>query len=192
MTTRRLMNIQLPAHLDKPSFLAWLQGREGRYELVGGRVQMMTGGTMAHGLIVGNVFKLLRDQLDQNVWAVLTDFGVDVGPRSIRYPDVMVVGRRGSKAKDLTTAVPAFVVELVSPSTSRKDLGDKAAEYLRLPSVVAYVVLSQDEIKAWVYIKGSAGSLGPDVVVGEANTIGVPALGVELPLSMIYAGIDFD
>ena len=54
------MNIQLPAHMDKPSFLAWLQGREGRYELVGGRVLMMTGGTMAHGLIVGNVFQMLR------------------------------------------------------------------------------------------------------------------------------------
>ena len=47
------MNIQLPAHMDKPSFLAWLQGREGRFELVDGRVVMMTGGTMAHGLIAG-------------------------------------------------------------------------------------------------------------------------------------------
>jgi hypothetical protein len=80
------MNIQLPAQMDKPSFLAWLQGREGRFELVGGRVLMMTGGTMAHGLIVGNVFKMLRDCLDPNIWAVLTDFGVDVGPRSVRYP----------------------------------------------------------------------------------------------------------
>ena len=59
------MNIQLPAHMDKPSFLAWLQGREGRYELVEGRVQMMTGGTMAHGLIAGNVFQMLRARLDR-------------------------------------------------------------------------------------------------------------------------------
>jgi Uma2 family endonuclease len=186
------MNIQLPAHMDKPSFLAWLQSREGRFELVGGRVLMMTGGTMAHGLIVGNVFQMLRAQLDPKTWAVLTEFGVDVGPGSIRYPDVVVVDRRSTKAKDLTTTAPAFIVEVLSPSTSAIDLGDKAAEYLRLSSVVAYVVLSQDEIKAWVYIKGSAGSPGPDVIVGETNTIGVPALGVELPLSTIYAGIDFD
>src|SRR5882672_6216355 len=94
------MNIQLPAHMDKPSFLAWLQGREGRYELVGGRVLMMTGGTMAHGLIAGNVFQMLRARLDRKTWAVLTEFGVDVGPGSIRYPDVVVVDRRGTKAKD--------------------------------------------------------------------------------------------
>jgi Uma2 family endonuclease len=186
------MNIQLPAHMDKPSFLAWLQGREGRYELVGGRVQMMTGGTLAHGLVVGNVFKLLRDCLDPSIWAVLTDFGVDVGPRSIRYPDIVVLDRRKAKVKDLTTTVPVFTVEVLSPSTSTIDLGDKAAEYLRLPSVAAYVIFSQHEIKAWVYIRGSAGSLGPDVVVDETTVISVPAIGVNLPVSKIYAGIDFD
>jgi hypothetical protein len=37
------MNVQLPVHLDKPAFLAWAEGRKGRYELVGGRVVMMTG-----------------------------------------------------------------------------------------------------------------------------------------------------
>jgi len=186
------MNIQLPAHMDKPSFLAWLQGREGRYELAGGRVLMMTGGTMAHGLIVGNVFKMLRDCLDPNIWAVLTDFGVDVGPRSIRYPDVVVLDRRKAKARDLTTTAPVFIVEVLSPSTSAIDLGDKAAEYLRLPSVAAYIILSQYEIKAWVYIRGSTESLGPDVVVDEAAVISVPAIGVNLPLSKIYAGIDLD
>src|SRR5262245_42259971 len=115
------MNIQLPAHMDKSSFLAWLQGREGRFELVEGRVLMMTGGTMAHGLIVGNVFQMLRARLDRKLldrktWAVLTEFGVDVGPGSIRYPDVVVVDRRGTRAKDLTTTAPAFIVEVLSPS----------------------------------------------------------------------------
>jgi len=186
------MNIQLPAHMDKPSFLAWLEGREGRYELVGGRVLMMTGGTMAHGLIAGNVFQMLRDRLDRKTWAVLTEFGVDVGPGSIRYPDVVVVDRRGTRAKDLTTAAPAFVVEVLSPSTSAIDLRDKAAEYLRLASVAASLSLSQDEVKAWVYVKGSAGSLGPDVVAGEGCSINVPTLGIDLPLSGIYADIEFD
>ena len=34
------MNVQLPVHLDKPAFLAWAEGRKGRYEFVGGRVVM--------------------------------------------------------------------------------------------------------------------------------------------------------
>jgi len=191
------MNIQLPAHMDKSSFLAWLQGREGRFELVEGRVLMMTGGTMAHGLIVGNVFQMLRARLDRKLldrktWAVLTEFGVDVGPGSIRYPDVVVVDRRGTRAKDLTTTAPAFIVEVLSPSTSAIDLRDKAAEYMRLSSVTAYLILSQDEIKAWVYAKGAADYLRSEVVDRASASISVAALGIDLPLSEIYADVEFN
>jgi hypothetical protein len=28
------MNVQLPGHMGKQAFLAWVQGREARYELV--------------------------------------------------------------------------------------------------------------------------------------------------------------
>jgi hypothetical protein len=37
------MNVQLPLHMEKEAFLAWAEGREGRYELDCGRVIMMTG-----------------------------------------------------------------------------------------------------------------------------------------------------
>ena len=185
------MNIQLPAHMDKPSFLAWLQGREGRYELVEGRVQMMTGGTMAHGLITGNVFQMLRARLDRKMWAVLTEFGVDVGPGSIRYPDVVVVNRRGTKAKDLRTTAPVFLVEVLSPSTAAIDLRDKAAEYLALSSIGTYLVLSQDEVKACVYAKG-VDHLRPHVVDGPDDKVSVPSRGIDLPLSEIYSDVEFN
>ena len=35
------MNIQQPTYMDKSAFLAWAQGREGRFELAEGRVVMM-------------------------------------------------------------------------------------------------------------------------------------------------------
>jgi Uma2 family endonuclease len=185
------MNVQPDLHMDKAAFLAWVEGREGRYELAGGRVLMMTGGTMAHGLIVGNLFELLRARLDRKRWLVMTEFGIDVGPRSIRYPDV-VVDRPGAKLKDLTAKAPALVAEVLSPSTATIDLGDKAAEYLRLSSLLAYLVLSQDEVKAWAYIRGSERFPAPQVIAGVDETVSVPALAVELPLADIYAGIDFD
>jgi hypothetical protein len=54
------MNVQPHSQMDNATFLEWVQGREERYELAGGRVVMMTGATMRHGLIVGNLFELLR------------------------------------------------------------------------------------------------------------------------------------
>src|SRR5262249_61457150 len=84
------MNIQLPMNMDKAAFLAWVQGREGRYELVDGRVVMMVGASRAHGLIVRNLLVLLHGQLDPQRWQVIAEFGFDGGPRTLRYPDIVV------------------------------------------------------------------------------------------------------
>jgi Uma2 family endonuclease len=85
-----------------------------------------------------------------------------------------------------------LIAEVLSPSSATLDLGDKAAEYLRLPSLATYLVLSQDEIKAWVYLKGSQQHPGPEPIRAADATIRVPALGIELPLAEIYRGIEFD
>ena len=37
------MNVRQNLQMEKPEFLAWIRAREGRYELAGGRVVMMTG-----------------------------------------------------------------------------------------------------------------------------------------------------
>ena len=37
------------------------------------------------------------------------------------------------------------------------DLGDKAAEYLRLLGLAAYLVFSQDEVKAWTWMRSERG-----------------------------------
>jgi Putative restriction endonuclease len=98
-------------------------------------------------------------------WVVLgSDLAVDVGPGSLRYPDAIVDSIGGQRA--LVATAPALIAEVLSPSFATLDLGDKAAEYLRLPSLAAYLVLSQDEIKAWVHLKGADPRPGPQVITG--------------------------
>lgn len=183
------MNVQLPTHMEKPAFLAWLDRREERYELVRGRVVMMVNATRAHGIIVMNLASLLRAQLDLRQWTVIAEFGLDAGPRTLRFPDI-VVDRAGGAATDLTATAPVLAAEVLSPSTAAIDLGDKAAEYLQLPSLFAYLVLAQDEAKAWLWLRGEYGfPAGPEVIVGEDEIIRVAALGLDLPLKDIYAGL---
>jgi Uma2 family endonuclease len=187
------MNLQRQLQMDNAAFLAWVQGREERYELDRGRVIMTTGATMRHGLIVGNVFELLRARLDRKQWVVLTDFGIDVRPGTIRYADILV-DRTGAKGDVLTVRTPVFVVEVLSPSTMKIDLGDKAADYLQLPNLATYLVVAQDEIRAWAYNRLGEQQFppGPQVFVGADAAVDIPALKINLPLSEIYAGIDLD
>ena len=186
------MNVQLPLQMNKTAFLDWVQGREERYELDRGRVIMMTGGSRAHWQITANLFKALDARIDPQRWAVLPEFGIDLQSESIRYPDI-IVDRAGEAPKDLTATAPVLIAEVLSPSSERVDLGDKSAEYLRLPSLAAYLVLAQDQIKAWVWTRGPAGfAPGPNVLESGDAVVRIPALDIDLPLVEVYARVRMD
>src|SRR5215468_12715278 len=186
------MNIQLDLRMDKSEFLTCVQAHEGRYELVGSRVVMMTGGSRGHAILVRKLAAALEKRLDSRRWTVLTsDFGVDLGPSTVRYPDV-VVDVAGGEFKDLTATAPAVIAEVISPSSAKDDLGVKADEYIRLPSLLAYLVLTQDEPQARVWVRGAGGfSSKPQVIKGLDAVIKIASLGIDLPLGEIYAGAEY-
>ena len=184
------MNVHLPTHMGKQAFLAWVQGREERYELVDGRVVMMVGASRAHGRIVRNLLLTIHEQIDPQRWDVIADFGLDAGPMTLRYPDI-VVDRIGADA-DYTAIEPALIAEVLSPSTETMDLRDKAAEYLNLPSLLAYLILAQDSCKAWLWVREQGGgfSAEPEIIVESDKAIQIRPLGLRLPFAAIYAGVD--
>jgi Uma2 family endonuclease len=182
------MNVQLQRPMDSSAFLAWAEGREGRYELADGRVIVITGGSFGHALVVRGLAKALDNRLAGTEWVVLTsDLAVSVGTKTVRYPDVVVEPRLGKKLRDLNATAPILIAEVLSPSSVTNDLGDKATEYLNLNSISAYLVLSQDEPKAWVWVRNqSIFPVGPEVIAGNDGVIALPPLAIELPLSDIY------
>ena len=110
----------------------------------------------------------------------------------MRFPDV-VVDIAGETAKDLTATGPVLIAEVLSPASERVDLGDKSAEYLRLPSLAAYLVLAQDQIKTWVWRRGVAGfPPGPDILEGNDAVVRIEALGIDFPLAEVYARVRMD
>jgi Uma2 family endonuclease len=186
------MNVRPDLRMSKAAFIEWDAGEGQRCELVGGRVVMMPRPSQAHGVIVSNLHHLLRLRLDSKQWFIIMEFGLDTGPDTLRYPDI-VVYPTGSSGKSYTTTTPVLLAEVLSPSSEAIDLGDKAAEYLELPSLLAYIVLSQDERKAWVWSRTSTSApfaSGPKVISAAADVIPVGALQLELPFADIYAGVE--
>jgi Uma2 family endonuclease len=184
-----LMNIQTNLRVSKAAFFSGAEGSGERCELVEGRVVMMTRISRDHGLIARNLLIALHSRVDSQVWQVIAEFGLDTGPDCVRYPDI-VVDRVGGGGKDYTAAAPVLLAEILSPSTAAIDLGDKAAEYLRLPSLRAYLVLSQDEPKAWAWIREDGPfAPGPARFCGNEAVIPIAALQLELPLAELYAGM---
>jgi Uma2 family endonuclease len=185
------MNVQLPVHMDKAAFLAWAEGREQRYELVEGCVVMMTRPRRDHAIIVGNLLVALRQRLDSRTWTVLAEFGLDAGPRTLRFPDI-VVDRVGGAMDDRWASGPILLVEVLSGSSRKTDLEEKPIEFLRLPSLEGYLVFAQHEPRAWVWIREARPfESRPREVVGLDSVISIAALRTELPLIDVYAGLTF-
>jgi Uma2 family endonuclease len=185
------MYVELPTHMDRQAFLAWAEGREERYELDRGRVLIVPAASRGHCRITLNLAIALDRRVDRVRLMVLPSFGIDIAPRSMRFPDVVidVLGKAG----DLKARAPVLIAEVLSPSSERVDLGDKAAEYLKLPSLIAYLVFAQDEMKAWVWTRGRNDDFppGPAVLEGEDAIARVEPLEIELPFAEIYARVRF-
>ena len=113
------MNVQLPAICDKSAFLAWVQGCEGRYELVEARVIMMVRRLASSRLIVESARSVEpctgSAALDGNCGSSASM----PARRPLRYPDIMVDGPDGAGA-DYTATAPALLAEVLFPSSARR------------------------------------------------------------------------
>lgn len=187
------MNAPLDLKLDPATFLQWVQGREGRYELEGGRVvQQMTGGSRNHSLVAGRFTKAFNAVLDEALWNVMAaDLAVTLGD-STRFPDVLVE-RAGGDGKALETSEPVLLVEVLSPSSVARDLNIKATEYLALPSLEAYIVASQDEPIVWIWQRGTDGTHDfpklPVEINGRDQPINLRFFGFAIAMQSLYRGI---
>jgi Uma2 family endonuclease len=115
---------------------------------------------------------------------------VEIG-EDIRYPDV-VVERLLGDGSGLTTTTPVLIVEVLSPSSTGRDMSVKLAEYTSLASLEVYIVASQEEPICWVWQRGGAGrnfSREPAEVAGRNASIEIVGLGISLPLAELYLGI---
>jgi hypothetical protein len=106
--------------LDRPwtagTFLAWEDQQEGKHEFDGRKIIPMTGGTIAHQRIAGNLWVALMGLLGDGGLMAMQKMWLRIGAR-VRYPDVVVcAGPLDQTTRTLTDAVAIF--EVISDDTA--------------------------------------------------------------------------
>jgi Uma2 family endonuclease len=181
------MNVTLRPRLTKEEFLAWEERQSLRYEFDGHKVTAMVGATQAHELIVTNILLALGVRLRGGPCRVFGGGMKIEAAGSIRYPDVTVAcGPLQPRERLLTD--PLIVFEVESDSTALLDQTVKNPEYEATPSIMRYVMLSQDSMTATVFARVGdvwAGSL----VTDPAKVLAMPEIGAEVPLCEFYEGV---
>lgn len=117
----------------------YLEGPEikGRYDVIDGVLIMAPSPTRKHQEILGQLYFLMRQFLDENrlgsVLIAPLDVVVEREPLRIRQPDLLFVGNERSEIlQDIVEGAPDLVVEILSPSNSRADIQDKLDDYVGL------------------------------------------------------------
>lgn len=108
------------------------------------------------------------------------------------YPDAMAVcGERlfWDERKDVITN-PALIVEVLSDSTEAYDRGDKFAHYRTIPSLWAYLLLSQHRVSAELYLRQPNGDWLLRTYDALQDHIPLTALETELALAEVYDKVE--
>ncbi|MGQ0621962.1 MAG: Uma2 family endonuclease [Panacagrimonas sp.] len=139
-------------------YLAWEETQQERHEYVGGVAHAMAGGIQAHHDITTNAFLILSRLFGTPPCRVYSQ-GFRVRIRRIKdergyYPDVFVTCRPGESGA-LFNEEPCVIVEVLSESTQRIDLGEKFDAYTHLPSLHTYIVLETHKAVAHVFRRGT-------------------------------------
>jgi len=172
--------------MTREEFLAWDERQPDRYEFIGGQIYAMTGGTRDHEVIARNLLGALERRLKGTRCQVFgSGLKVEIGGNFL-YPDATVTCEPMGRKEQFIRQARA-IVEVLSPSTTARDRGEKWMLDQSLRSLEYYLLLSQDEPIAELFARGER-AWSYQRFIGIEARVPFGTLGIELTLAEIYAG----
>ena len=163
-----------------------------KHEYLGGTVHAMSGGRNVHNLVATNISTALGSQLrGQRCRTFNSDTKIRIrltGHTRFYYPDVSVICRL-NPAHEVYQDEPVVIVEVLSDSTRRTDLGEKKDAYLSISSLAVYLVVEPEAAAVVAYRRTDEGFVR-EIWEGLTVSVPLPEVGVELPLSEVYDGVE--
>jgi Uma2 family endonuclease len=181
--------------LTLDDYLEIERASEFRNDYVNGQIIAMSGESLSHGRIKGNVYHEIRNHLrGKPCEAFTSDMKVKVeGVSPFKYPDVVVVcgqPQMHDAKKDLLLN-PLVIIEVLSPSTEAVDRGEKFDLYQAIPSLKYYVLIAQDRSSVTVMTRQSNNRWELELITDMNASLLVPDLDCEIPLHEIYDRVEF-
>ncbi len=205
----------VPQKLTFEEYIKIEQENNQKYEYHDGFIVAMSGGTLNHSRIGGNIHGKIWSLLDSDskkceVFSSDTKLAIEVENKYL-YPDVMIICGEVKESEHQNHAVtnPKVIVEVVSKSTGKYDKSGKFGLYRQIESLEYYVLVEQDKPQVEVHRKmnteqnpeiskankkqGNTISLWQiETIIGMDNNLSFPTLDIQIPFSAIYKNIKFD
>lgn len=175
-------------------YLALERNAEFRSEYLDGRIVAMTGATIEHVTIMGNVSGELRTRLRGGPCrALVGEMRVQIGGgQRYVYPDVTAFcGEPRFMDGTLDTLLnPVLIVEVLSPSTETYDRGEKFLHYRSIESLREYVLVTQNRPLVERFVR--VGEFWTLSTVDDLDaSLELTSVACSIPLREVYENVDF-
>lgn len=155
----------------------------------------MTGARNVHNDIAVNALAALHSQLrGKPCKPCNSDTKIRIrhltGTR-FHYPELSVVCQPNPPG-DSWQDSPVVILEVVSASTRRLDLGEKLDSYLTISTLAAYLVVESAEAVVQVFRRSPNGEFRRELALGLEAIVELPELDARLALADLYEGVAFE
>ncbi len=169
---------------------------ETKSEYLDGDIVAMTGASRRHNLISLNIAASLHGQLRSRPCEIyMGDMRVAVDQAEFyTYPDIVVACEepRFLDAELDTLLNPTLIVEVLSPSTTSYDRGEKFNRYRQIPSLQEYLIVAQDTPALEHYRKQSQREWILVDITDWETVVELPSIQCQITMRDIYEKINFD
>lgn len=185
----------LPGKISFESYLQDERSRKIRHEYVAGHVYAMAGASAHHNLIAGNIYVALRLHYRGTPCRVFQEnllVKINWLDRTASYyPDVMVCCDATDNKDEYYCERPCVLVEVLSDSTARVDRNEKLRAYMQIPSLHAYLIVSQQAMHVTLHLR--IGNWEPVILARPEDSVtldcGPEHEALSLTLAQIYESI---
>jgi Uma2 family endonuclease len=190
------MIAQPQKHYSPEEYLALEETAEYKNEYYQGKILAMSGSSVNHNRIVGNLLFVLSTPLETKPCEVFaSNLRLLVKKNGLyTYPDVMVVCGRIEYVKGRTDTItnPVVIFEVLSESTQAHDRGAKFELYRAIETLQDYVLVDQ----ARVHVEYFHGLEDGRWLLTEFNDLEavlmLESVGVEISLSRVYQRVEWE
>jgi Uma2 family endonuclease len=127
-------------YLTEEEYRIFELASEERHEYVDGIVRAMTGAALRHNFVAGNLFAALNlATKGTNCRATIEGARLRINDKRHYYPDVMGTCETLTHTHEISE--PCLIAEILSPSTTHIDRGEKRFAYLSMPSLRHHLII---------------------------------------------------
>lgn len=167
-------------------FLAWEQNQDEKYEYADGEITAMTGGSVRHNDLVLRLFLELQPKFaEKNCKLNIADVKLIINEEKYYYPDLIVTCDSSDLKANDGIRKPILIAEVLSPTTSDRDRGEKKNNYLKIPSLQEYILIDSTQPVIEYYFKQSEKVINYQLLE-EEDDLKIKSIDLEISLAKIF------